>query len=143
MSGVVLFLDLDGVVRFKGDGSSGYLGQPQLNNLNWLVGAFDLPIVITSTWRLVNSLQWFKHNINQRVIGMTDDFREDENGSRQKEVEHWLSVNTPGSQWLALDDQAQLFLPNCKNLILCDPNHGFDGRALQDAIGRITSWLDS
>lgn len=47
----VIFLDFDGVIRYKG------WSREALNNLNWLKKEFDAQIVVSSDWR-------HSHNLN-------------------------------------------------------------------------------
>ncbi|WP_369600494.1 HAD domain-containing protein [Hahella sp. SMD15-11] len=142
MNSLFLFLDLDGVIQFKAPGKPPEPGAIQLRNLRILTGAYDLPVVITSTWRIVHPLSWFRTHINPNVVGMTPELEDTGPGTRQREVEAWLRRHAPGAEWIALDDQEALYQPNCSNLILCHPDKGLDSATLARVIEYVEERLN-
>ena len=97
-------------------------------------------IVISSSWRVVHPLDemrgYFAVDMQSRVIGMTPQQRATDlipSYSRQWECEAWLSserVWLPqdrrlDSPWIAIDDRADWFSPDCTNLLATSSQTGF------------------
>lgn len=132
---MILFADLDGVVHPH----IGYRPELLFCKLRLLENVLrqrpGVEVVISSTWRLQRSLpdlrQIFSDDIAPRVIGVTpqwEDFQDQNSWGayvRQAEIEAWMrEANRPWEDWIAVDDQAQLFRPFCRNLVLTDSNSG-------------------
>lgn len=130
---MILFLDFDGVLhpafpkRELADGENqpfSYL--PRLENV--LRDYSELRIVIVSSWRekqpWENILKAFTPDIAARIIGATPVLKTKEppypKHPRHDEVLAYLRTNgLTESFWVGLDDDASLYPPNCRNLIVC------------------------
>lgn len=138
---MILFLDFDGV----------------LHELDRLMGIFsreehlahvlrDYPqieIVVSSAWRQDYTLQnirtFFLTDLRNRIVGITPTLEihdaGDIAGSRYREILTYLDGNA--ADWLALDDDAILFPPDCAELVLCDDGFKYaEELALRTALGR-------
>lgn len=131
-----IFLDIDGVLKPlpKGrfDTVPDHFDQDCLAHFENAIRPYEnVQIVISSTWRLVLSLnairQLFSEDIQARVIGMTPET----NGSvtpyeRHQEVLLYLKqkemVNT---NWIAIDDQPEHYPAKCA-VVLTEPTIGFN-----------------
>ena len=96
-------------------------------------------IVISSSWRLeftVEQLQGhFSPDIASRVVGMTPSNKQpganwlpvsSGGHEREGECEAWMRSNRAwGTPWVALDDRAHWFRPDCKDLLLTQSKVGF------------------
>jgi hypothetical protein len=122
-----LFLDFDGVLHSDFDEHEHPFSQ--VNNFSNALRRADpkqkIDIVISSMWRLSENLDQlrahFPIDIQERIIGVTpdlNDFERSPNGSRQREIEHWMQEHAPHGHWLAIDDRANYFDPACENLYL-------------------------
>lgn len=100
-------------------------------------------IVVSSAWRqdytLKNIRTFFLTDLQRRIVGTTpvhevvDDLEPE---SRYREILAYIGDR--GTAWLALDDTARLFPPDCANLILCA--NGFkhvEELALRAALDRL------
>lgn len=131
----VVFLDFDGVLH---RGTTGTVRHAPA--LAQVVLKFPyVQVVISSTWRLQNTLtelkQWLPTELTARVIDVTPSL---ERGAyqREKEVLAWLAVN-PTRAWLALDDEAALFSPGCPFLLQTNGREGLTPENLQELEQRI------
>jgi BMFP domain-containing protein YqiC len=146
MGALIIFLDFDGVLH------------PQPCPLGQLFQSMPLfadalrrhpclfEIVISSSWRLTDSLQELKarfpEDLRSAVIDVTPNFSSmsqdqiesmqvtswenlDIQCKRQREIEHWLRTHRPdGVPWLAIDDMPDEFSPDRQNLLLTHPKKG-------------------
>lgn len=132
---MILFLDFDGVLHpaVNYDASRLLCNLPMLEDV--LRQFLDVEVVVSSTWRedrtLAQLQAFFSPDILPRIIGVTPQWRaiqDDESFGtyvRQAEVEAWLrKAAMPWQQWLAIDDQAHLFRPFCKNLLVANATTG-------------------
>lgn len=141
---MILFLDFDGVLHpdpcFDADRMFEHV--PRLA----LVAAdfSDLRLVLTTSWRSEKTFEQLTAPLGAalapRVIGVTPHFSSFEAPARlrpyprQAECEQWLRANREAnSEWIALDDRASLFAPDCERLIACSSAHGLD----ESATGRL------
>lgn len=128
----VLFLDSDGVLHPEcGDPSMHFCFAFNLYEVLQSVPlAHDIPIVISSTWRMTTTLvqmrEHFPPAMRHQIVGVTPDldatWEPSKDHNRQSEIEAWMSQFSPGGQWLAIDDRASLFNENCENLF-CVPDY--------------------
>lgn len=132
---MLLFLDIDGVLH------------PHLNYLQDLLFSSmplledvlrahpHVEVVISSTWRTTRTVQelqaLFSADILPRIVGKTPHWQDLQDDAaygtyvRQAEIEAWLrSSGRPWESWVALDDQASLYRPFCRNLVLTDSETG-------------------
>lgn len=113
----VVFLDFDGVLHPGQSGTLCYM--PALERL---VQRFaDVDFVVSSTWR-VNAgrdylLDLFPDSVRDRVRGVTPVCGGQH--ARHAEVINYVSAHGI-RQWLAIDDEEQLFPPSCPYLFLVD-----------------------
>lgn len=141
----VLFLDFDGVMHPERCDVDKYFCRRELLEA-WLRLRPSVVVVISSSWREAHSLDeiqsFFSEDIGPRVVGVTPVLRrcdwEDYDGElppmrfeREAEVLRWLNGSgEPWRPWAALDDQAWLFQPFCRQLVLCDGRIGLTQRQL-------------
>lgn len=137
--GAVLFLDFDGVTH----------PQPCFHEnvfcrLHLIESVLrerelrDVQIVISSSWRQIHSLddmrEFFSQDIQGRVVGVTPDIWDPALSQvfvREHECQAWMQTNRPpGTAWLAIDDRALWFQPNCPNLFLTDTMQGFQPKQM-------------
>jgi hypothetical protein len=128
---MLLFLDIDGVLHPH----EGYSADLLLTKLPMLEDVLrvcpHVEVVISSTWRKTRTLQelkdLFSTDIAPRIIGKTQEWQEFQDEAaygtyvRQAEIEQWLrDAGRPWEEWVAVDDQCNMFRPFCKNLLLTD-----------------------
>jgi hypothetical protein len=142
---MILFLDFDGVLNVPSHYGNEMFEMSRLKRLEALVLAYDLQVVISSSWRETFSLDDIKgfmsdSSICNRIIGVTPIVNQGKNppyafGIRQREVEQWMEENGYAGKWVALDDDHRIFDLGCENLVKCEFSDGFDedaGRRLED-----------
>ena len=130
---MILFLDIDGVLRPL-FGEKYVL--PFLSRLERVLREHkDIEVVISSSWREDQELEslrtHFSLDIRARIVSCTPvlDYL-DYHHVRQAEIMAWLSENQREHEiWVALDDDDWLFEAEHPNLILVDPERGFDFKA--------------
>ena len=130
---MILFLDYDGVLHPQTPRQNLSDADNRLFSYLPRLEAVlrDFPqyrIVVSSSWRegrpWENVISAFSGDISQRIIGSTPVLQRKEppypKHPRFDEIELYLAAK--GQQrvrWLALDDEARLFPPDCPNLLLC------------------------
>jgi hypothetical protein len=132
---VLLFLDIDGVLRRIGSPLDG-LDADCLGRFEAVVRAHPpVQIVISSSWRLVYGLDAirarFAPDIGARIIGHTPWLEDRRQASRADEVLAYLASVDGMPPWVALDDQPEVYadrgLADC--VIPLDGATGFDAVA--------------
>ena len=148
----VLFLDFDGVLHPEHCHESKHFCRlPILEDaLRQVPGT---KVVITSTWRLEQSLedlrQRFSPGIANMIQGVTPRYSELQNVpgtlvsyQREAECHAWLwSKNLPHCNWLAVDDRSWLYRPFCKSLLLVDGRDGLTEATAYQLVTRLHSLL--
>lgn len=140
-----LFLDFDGVMHPARCQVDMFFCHQHLLE-SWLRTRSSIDVVISSSWREVNSMDemrsFFADDLQQRIVGATPilkrDAREQHDGElsptyyeRETEITRWLSsCGQPWRSWAALDDQPWLFKPLNPKLVLCDGQVGLTQREL-------------
>jgi hypothetical protein len=134
----IVFLDFDGVTHPEPCYQEGVLCN--VDKIAAVLNRYpQIEIVISSSWRMqytLAELQDFLCEIPpSRIIGVTPSIQKPSADwlpgvvpefERQWEIETWMKANRPwGTPWIALDDRAQWFAPNCPNLLLTDRTTGF------------------
>lgn len=130
---MILFLDFDGVThpvfpkRDLPDDENQLLSY--LPRIEGVLRDFpDFKIVIASSWREIrpwkNIIGIFSPDISARIIGATPILKVKEppypKHPRYKEILAFLrSNNFATAQWVALDDDPEIYPPDCQNVILC------------------------
>lgn len=132
---MLLFLDLDGVVHPHVNYSQETLFVRRSMLEDVLRACPNVEVVISSTWRTTRTLlelqSLFSADIGARIIDKTPLWQDLQDEAtygtyvRQAEIEAWLrSADRAWESWVALDDQAGLFRPFCKKLILTNSETG-------------------
>jgi len=127
----LLFLDFDGVLHpVRSDKADHFC---MLENFEAVMREFPgVRIVIASTWRQAYPFAYLKSlfsvDIAARIIGKTPDWEEDgDEHVRFKEIRHFLKQPSMAEmEWIAVDDSDFEFPESCRNVLLCDPQCGFD-----------------
>ena len=135
----ILFLDFDGVTHPDPCRKEEFFGQlPLIENV--LREYRQVEIVISSSWRYDHSLPelqaYFSSDMRARVIDVTPTVaRTDDEGwiprhllqhHREWECRKWMRQHHPlDATWLAIDDIADWFLPDCANLLTTQSGCGF------------------
>lgn len=134
----ILFLDFDGVTHPEPCYPDNLLCRLSLIE-EVLKGHPTVSIVISSSWRDVYSLEqlreFFSSDFALRVIGVTPSMKRPSGDwlpghvpqyEREWECDSWMRQNRPwGTPWLAIDDRAHWFRPDCSELLLTDSSVGF------------------
>ena len=146
----ILFLDFDGVTHPEPSHDSGVFSQMPL--IEQVLLQFPrVGIVISSSWReqyrLDQLREFFRPELHDRVLGVTPDIAQPDGSwtpgqvqryERQWECENWLRRHQPRDvPWVAIDDRAHWFEPECRHLLLTDRRLGFqadDALRLQDML---------
>jgi hypothetical protein len=134
---VILFLDFDGVLHPDPcfDARRMFEKAPRLASV--LEEFPEARLVLSTSWRIENSLarmcELLGTSLSARVIGATPHFSAFHVPSvlrpyqRHAECLQWLIVNGKTKrEWIAIDDRASMFAPDCERLIECDSSHGLD-----------------
>lgn len=134
----VLFLDFDGVTHPEPCFQENVLCR--LHLIEAVLLEFpSVDIVISSSWRehypLEELREFFSPPLRPRVIGVTPSIKNPSSDwlpghipqfERQWEIETWMKANRPwGTPWLAIDDRAHWFMPDCPHLLLLDSLESF------------------
>lgn len=129
----VIFLDFDGVLHPECNNDMHFC---YLWNFIDTLREFDpnglAPIVISSAWRLSDTLQslrsHFPDHVARQIVGVTPEFMPEpafgwamrgeptRSCIRQREIEKWMRDYAPSGDWLAIDDRPSMFQDNCPNL---------------------------
>jgi hypothetical protein len=88
----------------------------------------------------------FSDDVASRIIGVTPRWNDIQDEARwgtyvrQAEIEAWLRVNgRPWETWVAIDDQAALFRPFCKNLVLTSAATGLDDTTCAELLKKLAA----
>ena len=150
----VIFLDIDGVLKTV---SGINFNSRNIDNLNELIRKTGSKIVITSTWKNSNGLDYVKkvlddNGVKGDIIDEIPIFKIEhpDYGSisvpRGLEIKSWLEkylkmeiindeviVNFVES-YIILDDHSDMLLEQADNFVKIDPTKGFDGKYLKQSI---------
>lgn len=146
---MILFLDFDGVLHpFPVKlGDKTFCAVDSLWKI--LEAQRSLSVVITSTWREQHSVQELVsllslnggESFRDRFVGVTPSLENDAEyipGVRQREIELWLSQNEHSdTPYFILDDIADYFDSDCKNLYLVDGTTGLTDHDVE----KLSLWL--
>ena len=135
----ILFLDFDGVTHPDPCHKDEYFRQlPLIEDV--LREHRQVDVVISSSWRYEYRLPelqaWFSSEVRSRVIDVTPSVaRTNDEGwiprdllqhHREWECRKWIRQNRPmETPWLAIDDAAEWFTPECANLLTTQSEFGF------------------
>lgn len=114
-SGVILFLDVDGVLNHVETGPSASTGCTDIDpicaaNLRRILQETDCCIVLASTWRLYPRFfhyLWRKlgHEAKERWVGNTPEMVD---GNRGDEIQAWLDAHPEVTRFAIVDDMAEM-----------------------------------
>lgn len=147
----VVFLDIDGVLKKVSDIN---FNSRNIDNLNELVRKTNAKIVITSTWKNSNGLEFVKKMLNDagfkgEIIDETPQFKiehpnyGDVKVPRGLEIKSWLEKYTSFineddikfvESYVILDDCSDMLIEQFENFVQIDPTKGFDSRYLKNAV---------
>jgi hypothetical protein len=152
---VILFLDFDGVLHPEDSRDEPLFCRLPLLEA-WLRERPSVDVVISSTWREIPGLEgllgFFAPDIRRRVIGVTPVYHrmhaldwgqtsghpEPPRHKRHVECLRWMHDSSkPTRVWAALDDDASLFDPSCRNLVMCDRRVGLSQAQLDELDRRL------
>jgi hypothetical protein len=127
---MILFLDFEGVVHeYGGKPIDLSVRGPLLEA--WLLRHPNADVVITSTLRLTRPIEeirgFFSQACRERIVGVTPKINGalPERFPREVEINLWFRRSAePWQEWVALDEQARLFMPFNDRAVLCDPDVG-------------------
>lgn len=134
----ILFLDFDGVTHPEPCYPDNLLCRlPLIEEV--LRAHPTVSIVISSSWRDAYTFEelraFFSADLAPRVIGVTPSIKRPSGDwlpgqvpqyEREWECDSWMRQNRPwGTPWLAIDDRAHWFRPDCSELLLTDSSVGF------------------
>lgn len=131
---LLVFLDIDGCLRRNS--APLYQLEPHLvENLERFVAELEkdgsqVEVVISSSWKDAFTLDeirgHFPASLRPKIVGAIPTLTTVAAFPRYREIRAYLKANgLTGSEWLAVDDDPLGFPPNLKNLILVDPEEGF------------------
>lgn len=137
-SSPVLFLDFDGVTHPEPSFQEDVFCRLHLIE-DVLLEFPAVDVVISSSWRdhypLDELRGFFCEALRSRVVGVTPSITNPSSDwlpghgaqfERQWEIETWMKSHRPwGTPWLAIDDRAHWFMPDCPNLLLMDSLEAF------------------
>lgn len=139
---MILFLDFDGVLH-PFDRPDGVF--TLLADFERVMRDFPgVDIVVSSAWRETHTLdelrRIFSPDIGRRIIGKTPVFIDITLPAiREAEILAWLRASGRQNEtWVALDDTDWFFSEACANLILVDPETGFNGNTEQELRRRLS-----
>lgn len=122
----LLFLDFDGVLH-PASAPEGQLFC-RVPHLQQALSHHCCDLVISSSWRhhfsMGQLLAFLPRDLQVRVVGVTGP-NHIGRWPRYQEIQNYLMANGNPS-WRALDDALLEFPKYCPELLLCDPNVGFD-----------------
>lgn len=158
---MILALDFDGVMHPVNNRT-----EPTFCRLNlleeWLHARPAVRLLISSSWREVHPLDelasFFPEGLQLRIVGVTPVYEKmfgqqwsrspsdiaATRYQRQVEIERWLADNGATEEpWAALDDDPNLFEPDCTHLVLCDPTVGLTEAHLEQLDAMLCDeWLN-
>lgn len=148
----LIFLDIDGVLNGYGEdyiyetiegyptsfGSTDhFLSKGLIENFNYLVAHTQAEVVVSSTWRLGESIDSMQNILDSvgivcNVIGLTERFSH-QHTLRGNEIYHWIKNNTDKigcnnyhecTEYVILDDDSDMLLWQKDNFVQTDGTKG-------------------
>lgn len=120
----IIFLDIDGVITSPRTLSWFNFDIYAVNFLRWLCVEVDIKIVISSTWRLNHSKQFFEAIFGNIIHDdwKTKSVRMDRR--RGLEIDEWLSRHSEVTRYLILDDDSDMLENQIPSFIQTDSVNG-------------------
>lgn len=148
----ILFLDFDGVLHPEHCHESKHFCRLPILEAA-LRQVPETIVVITSTWRLDQSLEDLRQRFSPGIANMIRDATPRYcslesvpntliSYEREAECHAWLwSNNLPHCNWLAVDDRSWLYRPFCKSLLLVDGRDGLTEANARQLVKRLQGLL--
>jgi 16S rRNA C1402 (ribose-2'-O) methylase RsmI len=142
----VIFLDFDGVLNdrkwLSREGSRDDVDPERVKLLNWLVRATDAKIVISSTWRILHTLEELRTILDRAgFIGEVIDVTPGGGGVRGPQIQEWIDTNKFKGQFVILDDDSDMEHLMDK-LVKTKFERGLQPAEVKAAIAMLTSPVD-
>lgn len=145
---MVVFLDFDGVLRRHSSPKYRFDEDCRRRFEAVLKRVPGVAIVVTSSWRAGFSLDEIRghFSIAERIVGVTPSSRALEGHYRYREILAFLGRRGMSERaWVAIDDEADHFPDGERNLLLVDPEDGFDEACAHElwrrlVRGSVESW---
>ena len=135
----VIFLDIDGVLNVIPQGYDRYgaiFHQHFVDNLKELVDKTGAKIVVSSSWRLAKTVEWFKEmwmyrKLPGEVVDITPDLafkRKDlsfdywQSVPRGSEIDRWLKEHIEVTNYVILDDDSDMLVKQFDHFVCCSGN---------------------
>jgi len=148
-----VFLDLDGVTHTEPCADiNKYFSQLPL--IAEVLKEYAIEVDISSSWRTVYTLNEIKDQflpeIGHLIVGATPDLTKPNSdwtpptsgAERQAEIEKWLKDNRQwGQPWIAIDDRASWFAPDCRQLLCTNRSTGFTAEDAMQLHAMIKEYL--
>lgn len=149
----IIFLDIDGVLNTDrwefhlisnelpmGDDFGIYFDQDSVNNLAKIIAATGAVIVIHSTWKLANSLNWVrlmwrKRRLPGHIFDITPNIPPCYN--KMDEIDTWLKNHQHIRSYIILDDEAEFSQSQLTHLIRVDSSMGISKSNVKDSIAKL------
>lgn len=146
----IMFVDFDGVTHPEPGHEKDYFCHLPL--IEVVLREYpEVGVVISSSWRVKYAIDklrgFFSADIAPRVVGVTPSIKEPSSNwlpgqgsshAREWECDSWMRQNRPwGTPYVAIDDRATWFRPDCPDLLHTDSRTGFtaqDQATLRDMI---------
>jgi len=138
---VIVFLDFDGVLHPFHRPTGTLVLVPHFERV--MADFPHVDIVISSAWREAYGLRelqsFFSRGIAKRIVDVTPVLSPMHHEYvRETEIETWLQeAGRKLESWIAIDDTEPFFSPECGNLILVDPNLGFNEKTEREVRERL------
>lgn len=139
----IIFLDIDGVLNCacthmrEGDifTYGGIINANLMNKLNELINNTDAKVVISSSWRKINTQEEIKEYLEQAgfmgtIIGMTPT---SSHGFRGLEIRDWLKSRTDVENYIILDDDRDMLLLQASHFFNADCEFGLTDKIVYQA----------
>jgi Swiss Army Knife RNA repair-like protein len=109
----IIFLDFDGVLNdrkwLSQEGTRDDVDPERVRLLNWLVRATDAKIVISSTWRILHTIDELRTILDRAgFIGEVLDITPGGGGVRGPQIQAWIDTNQFKGQFVILDDDSDM-----------------------------------
>jgi hypothetical protein len=109
----VIFLDFDGVLNnrkwLSRGGSRDDVDPESVRLLNWLVDATQAKVVVSSTWRILHTIEELRDTLDRagflgEIIGVTPGG----GGTRGPQIQQWIDDNAFVGPFVILDDDSDM-----------------------------------
>jgi hypothetical protein len=137
----VIFSDIDGVLNSSHKTEhdvlteGGYLNTEMVSNLNRLIRDTGAKVVISSSWRVINTQEEIDAALKQagfvgEIIGMTP---RSSHGFRGLEIREWHRGRTDIENYIILDDDSDMLLWQASHFFNTDHEFGLTNKIVYKA----------